>query len=86
MIGRVNLRLDVEDHLGHPDMALQVCRHLRQRVQEAGKETAIGLSNGVVRIGKVVAHRAIIGIDRDLDRIANVVQAAGIVGLAVGIR
>ena len=74
-----------EDVLGIPDVGAQADRHFVERLEERGKGAAIGARDRVVRLGEVEVGGAVIGVDDDLDGVADVAdarRALGRVGIA----
>ena len=83
VIGAVELRLDEEEILGVADVLLQVGRHGSQRLEQAGENALVGLDQRIAGIADIEVRRAVVGVDHHLDRVADVVEAAG--GLRLGI-
>ena len=81
VVGREHLRLHVEEVLRIPHVGQQHLGHARERREHAGEDLLVGADDGVGRVGDVELHRAVERVDHDLDRVADVVDAA--VGLRV---
>ena len=68
-------RLSVEEVLRVAQVPPQVLGHRAQILEEAGEDPLPGVHQRVVRIGDVEGDRSIVGVDRDLHRVADVVGA-----------
>ena len=77
VVGAVHLGLDGEQVLGIADVTLQIRRHLAAVLEQAGQHLPIGLDDRIVGVEDVERDRAVIGVDDRLDRVAQVVAAAG---------
>ena len=75
VVGAVNRRLDVEQVLGIADVRLQRRRHRVERLEERREGLSVGLDQGVVGVRDVELGGAVISIDHDLHRVADVVDA-----------
>ena len=82
----VHLRLEEEEVLRVAHMPLQLLRHRRQRLEEPGEAALVGGGDRVGGIHHVQVHRPVVGIDDDLDRIADIVQPQLWEGPGVGER
>ena len=74
MVGAIHLRLDEEEVFRIADMPLQVLRHRRQRLEQAWKDAVVGRGDRVRAVDDVKVDRAVVGVDDDLDRVADVVE------------
>jgi len=70
-------RLDREEVLRIADVLAQVGGHRVERLEQAGKRPRPGPHERVARVGEVEHHGAAVGVDRRLDRVADVVADAG---------
>ncbi len=74
---RVDRGLDGEDVLGVPDVAPERGRHLVQGREQAGEHVGQRGDDRVAGIREVEGDLAVVGIDDDLHRVPDVVDAAG---------
>ena len=82
---REHRRLDGEDLLRVAQPRPQRFGHGVERLQQAGEDLPNRARHRIRRIDDVVGGRAVVGVDRDLDRVADVVEAAAIGGRRVRI-
>ena len=73
MVGGVHPGLDREEALRIAEVGLEVDGHLLQRLQQSGERAGVGAHEGIARIGDVELDGAIVGVDRRLDGVAQIV-------------
>ena len=78
VIAPEDARLDVEQFLRHAQVRTQVGRDLVQGPEQRREDAAVGPDDRVGRVGDVEGHRAVVGIHRDLDTVADVVDGPSI--------
>ena len=71
------LALHLEQALRVAHMAHQVARDGRERLELAGEDLLPGLEHRILGIPGIQIHRAVVGIDRSLDGVADVVGLLG---------
>ena len=81
VVAAIDLNLNREQVFGVAQMLSQVGWHLRQIAEHSGEGAPVDLQHGVLRVGNVEGHVPVVGIDDDLHRVANVVDASPLVGL-----
>ena len=69
-------RLDREQVLGIAQMRLEVGRQRVERLEGAGEGRGVDAEHGVLRVDRVEAHVPLVGVDHDLDRVADVADPA----------
>ena len=74
VIKPINLALGANQCLGVTDVCAQVCRHLTGILKQRWKRGSIGLNQRVVRIKNIKVNGSVVGIDRHLNAVANVVD------------
>ena len=77
VVGQILDRLDLEHVLRVADVLLEGGRHLLERLEEVGEGAGVGLDNGIVGVDEVERGGALVGVDDDLDAVADVVDAPG---------
>ena len=86
VVGGVHLRLHLEKVLRIADVGEQRVGHGRYRLEQARKPAGVSLDHGVVGIGDVEVHRAVVGIHHGLHRVAHVVaDALGGLGVRIAV-
>ena len=85
VVGREHRRLDREDRLRVAHPLAQAGRHLRHRRQQAGKGAAERRGDRIARVDQVEGRRPVVGVDHDLDAVADVVDVAGALGVRVAV-
>ena len=76
VVGGEDLGLHQEEVLRVAHVGEQRLRHAREGGEHAREDLLVGADDGVGGIGHVEGHGAAVGVDHDLDRVADVIQAA----------
>ena len=63
VVEAVDGRLQLEQHLGVPDVLAQVRRHRRRVAEQGGKHAAIGRDDRVFGIEDIKRRGAVVGVD-----------------------
>ena len=66
--------LDVEQVFRDAEVGGEVGRHRRDRFEQRGEDALVGADDRIRRVVDVEVHRAVVGVDRDLDAVADVVE------------
>ena len=75
VVAAVHPGLDVEQLLGDPQVRREVGRHRRHRLEQVREDACVGADERVVRVADVEVHRPVVGVHRDLDAVADVVES-----------
>ena len=74
MVFGISLGLDAEERIGIAQMRLQGLWHLVQIFEEGRVNLLVGLSDRIIVLNDVEISIAVIGVDDDLDGIADIVD------------
>ena len=77
MVAQVDLRLQTEEVLRVADVLAQRRGHLVERREEVREDRGVRLEQRLVRLHRVEVRLAGVGVDDDLDAVADVVDAVG---------
>ena len=69
--------LDVEQLLGDPQVGQEPLGHGVHGLEQRREDAAVRPDDRVGRVGDVEVHRAVVGVHRDLDAVADVVDRSG---------
>src|ERR1051325_9104353 len=78
VIGAIDAGLKRKKVLWIANMAAQRSRHALQRLKERRENTLVGLQNRIVGVGNVKHRVAIISVERNLHRVAYVVEPSAL--------
>src|ERR1044071_2522767 len=78
VISAIDAGLKRKKVLGIANVAAQRSRHALQGLKERWKNTLVGLQNRIVGVGGVEHRIAIISIERNLHRVAYVVETSAL--------
>ena len=84
VVAQILLRLNVKQILWITQMVLQIFGHRAKRLEQSREGIAVGLNDGVLFVGDVVVHGAVVGVNRNFYRVADVVDIG--LGIRRGIR
>ena len=86
VVQQVRLVLRGEQVLGVAQVRDQGLGQVGERLEQAGEDSLVGRDDRLRGVHHVVVDRPGVGVDHDLDRVADVVQAAGQVPVRHGVR
>ena len=74
VVRAVHLGLHVEQLFGHAQMRAKVGGHLVEGLEYTGKHALVGAQDRVRRVRRVEGRGPVIGVDDDLDAVADVIE------------
>ncbi len=86
VVEQVRLGLGQEEVLGVAHVRPQLVGHGIHRLEHAVEDLRVGGDDRVGLVGDVEVHRSVVGVDRDLHRVADIVGAGEDIGQWLGVR